>query len=151
MAITVCPVTPSFAAEIDDVDLSKPIEPSELSAIKDAFAKYVVLIFPDQHLSSDQHLDFARHFGPLETTIALFRRDSLLRVSPEFADVSNLNPHNDVWNKDPGSVINYTTESSPAWTAAQSVLAAVTTNPVTVSTAIVGINNAVAHQDLSLI
>ena len=81
MAITVCPVTPSFAAEIGDVDLSKPIEPSDLTAIKDAFAKYAVLIFPEQHLSADQHLDFARLFGPLETTIALFRKDAQLRVS----------------------------------------------------------------------
>src|SRR5215472_16726495 len=60
MAITVCPVTPGFAAEIGDVDLSRPIVPADLQAIKDAFATYAVLIFPDQHLSQDQHLDFAR-------------------------------------------------------------------------------------------
>ena len=100
MAITVCPVTPSFAAEIGDVDLSRQIEPSDLAAIKEAFTTYAVLIFPDQHLSQDQHLDFARHFGPLETTIALFRKDAKLRVRKEFADVSNLNPDNEVWGKD---------------------------------------------------
>jgi alpha-ketoglutarate-dependent 2,4-dichlorophenoxyacetate dioxygenase len=100
MTITVCPVTPSFAAEIGDVDLSGPLEPSDLQAIKDAFATYAVLIFPDQHLSADQHLDFARYFGPLETTIALFRKDAQLRVRPEFADVSNLNPDNEVWGKE---------------------------------------------------
>ncbi len=100
MAITVCPVTPSFAAEIGDVDLSKQIEPPDLAAIKQAFAKYAVLIFPDQQLSQDQHLDFARQFGPLETTIALFRKDQPLRVRQEFADVSNLSPDNEVWGKD---------------------------------------------------
>jgi alpha-ketoglutarate-dependent 2,4-dichlorophenoxyacetate dioxygenase len=100
MAITVCPVTPSFAAEIGDVDLSKEIAPGDLAAIKDAFAAYAVLIFPDQNLSQDQHLDFARHFGPLETTIALFRKDQPLRVRKEFADVSNLAPDNQVWGKD---------------------------------------------------
>jgi alpha-ketoglutarate-dependent 2,4-dichlorophenoxyacetate dioxygenase len=100
MAITVCPVTPSFAAEIGDVDLAKEIAPADLAAIKDAFAAYAVLIFPDQHLSQDQHLDFARHFGPLETTIALFRKDQPLRVRKEFADVSNLAPDNQVWGKD---------------------------------------------------
>ncbi len=100
MGITVCPVTESFAAEIGDIDLSRPIEPSELSAIKDAFAKYAVLVFPDQHLSDEQHLDFARHFGPLETTIALFRKDAKLRVRQEFADVSNLDPENELWGKD---------------------------------------------------
>jgi alpha-ketoglutarate-dependent 2,4-dichlorophenoxyacetate dioxygenase len=100
MAITVCPVTPSFAAEIGDVDLSKEIAPADVAAIKDAFAAYAVLIFPGQDLSQDQHLDFARHFGPLETTIALFRKDQPLRVRKEFADVSNLAPDNQVWGKD---------------------------------------------------
>ena len=100
MAITVCPVTPTFAAEIGDVDLSKPLDPSEISEVKDAFTKFAVLIFPDQHLSQDQHLDFARYFGPLETTIALFRKDAKLRVRKEFADVSNLDPENQVWGKD---------------------------------------------------
>jgi alpha-ketoglutarate-dependent 2,4-dichlorophenoxyacetate dioxygenase len=100
MAITVCPVTPSFAAEIGDVDLSKPLAPAELRDIKDAFAKYAVLIFPDQRLSADQHLDFAKNFGSLETTIALFRKDTKLRVRQEFADVSNLDPENEVWGKD---------------------------------------------------
>ena len=100
MAITVCPVTQGFAAEIGDVDLSRPLAPDDVAAIKDAFTTYAVLIFPDQHLTQDQHLDFARHFGPLETTIALHRKDARLRVRPEFADVSNLDPDNEVWGKD---------------------------------------------------
>jgi alpha-ketoglutarate-dependent 2,4-dichlorophenoxyacetate dioxygenase len=100
VAITICPVTPTFAAEIGDVDLSKPLDPSDVGEVKDAFAKYAVLIFPDQHLSQDQHLDFAKYFGPLETTIALFRKDTKLRVRQEFADVSNLDPENQVWGKD---------------------------------------------------
>ena len=100
MAITVCPVTPSFAAEIGDADLSRPLDAADVTAIKDAFAKYSVLIFPDQHLSQNQHLDFARYFGPLETTIALYRKDAKLRVPAEFADVSNLDPENQVWGKD---------------------------------------------------
>ena len=95
MAITVVPVTPSFAAEVGDVDLSGPLDPTDLQAIKDAFAKYAVLIFPDQHLSQDQHLDFAKHFGPLETTIGVYRKDTPLRVRKEFADVSNLSHDND--------------------------------------------------------
>ena len=38
MAITVCPVTPNFAAEIGDVDLSAPLAASDLADIKAAFA-----------------------------------------------------------------------------------------------------------------
>jgi hypothetical protein len=50
-----------------------------------------------------------------------------------------------------GSILNFTTESGPAWNAAQTVLAAVNADPASVGIAILGINNAVAHQDLSLI
>ena len=100
MAITVYPITPSFAAEIGDVDLARLIDPTDVQAIKDAFTQYAVLIFPDQHLSADQHLDFARHFGPLETTIAVYRKDAPLRLRKEFADVSNLNHDNEVSGKE---------------------------------------------------
>jgi alpha-ketoglutarate-dependent 2,4-dichlorophenoxyacetate dioxygenase len=100
MAITVCPVTQGFAAEIGDVDLAKPIAPDDLAAIKDAFAAYAVLIFPEQRLSQDQHLDFARLFGPLETTIAALRKDAKLRMRPELSDVSNLGPDSEVWERE---------------------------------------------------
>jgi len=99
MAINVSPVTLHFAAEIGDVDLSRSLEPTDLIAIKAAFTTYAVLVFPDQHLSQDQHLDFAKMFGPLETTIALYRKDAKLRVRKEFADVSNLDPDNEVWGE----------------------------------------------------
>ena len=70
MAITVCPVTQGFAAEIGDVDLSRPLDPADVASIKQAFWDYAVLVFPGQELTDEQHIDFARHFGPLETTIA---------------------------------------------------------------------------------
>jgi alpha-ketoglutarate-dependent 2,4-dichlorophenoxyacetate dioxygenase len=100
MTITVYPVTPSFAAEIGDVDLSEQVAPADLRAIKEAFTQYAVLIFPNQLLSQDEHLDFARHFGPLETTIGVYRKDMPLRLRKEFADVSNLNHDNEVWGKE---------------------------------------------------
>jgi alpha-ketoglutarate-dependent 2,4-dichlorophenoxyacetate dioxygenase len=100
MSITVVPVTPSFAAEIGDIDLSRPLDPADIAAVKDAFAQYAVLVFPDQRLSQDQHLDFARLFGPLETTIGVYRADTPLRLRKEFADVSNLAHDNEVWGKD---------------------------------------------------
>ena len=102
MPIALYPVTPSFAAEIGDVDLSGQLDPADLLAIKEAFAKYAVLIFPDQHLSQDQHLDFARHFGPLETSIAVHRKDTLLRLREEFTDVSNLDFTNQIWGRKAG-------------------------------------------------
>ena len=100
MGAEIWPVTERFAAEVGDVDLSQPLSPDDLSAIRSAFDEYAVLVFPGQKLSTGQHLDFARHFGPLETSIATHRSDTKLRVAPEIADVSNLDPENRVWGKD---------------------------------------------------
>ncbi len=100
MAITVCPVTPGFAAEVGDVDLSRPLSSEDENAIKQAFWDYAVLIFPEQNLEQEQHLDFAKLFGPLETTIGVYRSDTPLRVREDIADVSNLNYKNEVWGKD---------------------------------------------------
>lgn len=93
------PVTENFAAEVGDVDLSQPLSPEDVAAIRAAFDRYAVLAFPGQELSTGQHLDFARHFGPLETSIATHRKDTKLRVVPEIADVSNLTPDNKVWGE----------------------------------------------------
>jgi alpha-ketoglutarate-dependent 2,4-dichlorophenoxyacetate dioxygenase len=100
MSITVVPITLGFAAEIGDINLSEPIAAADLSSIKEAFAKYSVLIFPDQHLSADQHLDFARHFGPLDKSIGTYRKDAPLRVRQELTDVSNLDVGNEIWDKE---------------------------------------------------
>jgi len=99
MAITVCPVTANFAAEIGDVDLSRPLDSEDVASIKQAFWDYAVLIFPGQELSEEQHLDFARHFGPLESSIAALNPDAKLRLSNKLADVSNLNSQNEIWGE----------------------------------------------------
>ena len=90
MAITICPVTPDFVAEVGDVDLSCPLDAGDLAEIKQAFWKYAVLIYPDQHLSQDQHLAFAQNFGPLEVSNSAFQVGDSKRMRAEFANVSNL-------------------------------------------------------------
>jgi alpha-ketoglutarate-dependent 2,4-dichlorophenoxyacetate dioxygenase len=98
--MVVVPVTDDFAAEIGDVDLSKPLSEADGAEITAAFDRYSVLVFPGQTFSTDQHLDFARHFGPLETTIHAVRNDAKLRVRAEIADVSNLDAGNAIWGKE---------------------------------------------------
>ena len=100
MGISIFPVTESFAAEIGDVDLSAPLAPAELAAIKQAFWNYAVLIFPAQNLTEQQHLDFAACFGPLETSVAALNGKARLRLRADLADVSNLNSRNEIWGKD---------------------------------------------------
>ena len=99
MAISIYPITSSFAAEIGDVDLSQPLQAMEVEAIKQAFWDYAVLIFPGQELTEEQHLTFARHIGPLETSVLALNPDVKLRVRAEIADVSNLDAENKLWGE----------------------------------------------------
>ena len=99
MPFTVYPVFPDFAAEIGDLDLSQPLSPEDLQAVKEAFATYGVLIFTQQTLTEDQHIAFARQLGPLETSIAVYRKDMRLRLRPEIADVSNVQDTDELWDE----------------------------------------------------
>jgi alpha-ketoglutarate-dependent 2,4-dichlorophenoxyacetate dioxygenase len=94
VTITVHPITPDFAAEVGDVVLGKPLAADDLAAIRAAFTKYAVLVFPDQEFDDESQLDFARHFGPLETTVFKARKDHKLRLHENMADVGNLDAEN---------------------------------------------------------
>lgn len=100
MSIVVYPVTPSFAAEVGGVDLSKPLAAADLAAIEAAFWKYAVLIFPEQQITSDQHLAFAQKFGPIENDRVLDQKVTPHRLSTSFADISNLAPDGEIWAED---------------------------------------------------
>jgi alpha-ketoglutarate-dependent 2,4-dichlorophenoxyacetate dioxygenase len=77
-----------------------PLAPQDVAAIKQAFWDFGVLVFPDQELSEQQHLDFASHIGRLETSVAALNKDAKLRIRAELADVSNLNLRNEIWKED---------------------------------------------------
>ena len=94
MGITVLPITPDFAAEVGDVSLARPLSSDDLAAIRAAFTRYAVLVFPDQDLGDESQLAFARHFGPLETTVFKARKNHKLRLHENLADVGNLDAEN---------------------------------------------------------
>jgi len=100
MTISVHPITPDFAAEIGDLDLSRPVSETDLDAVKQAFWRYAVLIFPDQDLTPAMHVAFARHFGPVESDRVLDTKVTPHRLAPEFADISNLATDGRIWDGD---------------------------------------------------
>lgn len=101
MAITIFPVTPHFMAEIGDVDLSKPLSEEDRVAIKAAFIRYSVLVFPDQTLSSEQHIAFAQVFGPMEQNINTYADEvKKYRIDARIADVSNLGDENEILSRE---------------------------------------------------
>ena len=56
---------PTFFAEVKGVDISKPLSPDLFAEILTAFHDNAVLVFRDQPLTHQQHIDFSTNFGPL--------------------------------------------------------------------------------------
>ncbi len=60
------PLSPTIGAEIEGVDLSRPLDPDLLADVRRALLEWKVIFFRDQHLERDAHAAFARHWGELE-------------------------------------------------------------------------------------
>lgn len=56
-------LSPALGAEISGVDLTKPLSPGTVAAIKQAWNDHLVLVFRDQEISQDEQLRFAAYFG----------------------------------------------------------------------------------------
>jgi taurine dioxygenase len=65
MDVVVTPLSPACGAEISGVDLTRPLSPSTVAAIKDAWGRHLVLVFRGQALTEEQQLRFASCFGDL--------------------------------------------------------------------------------------
>jgi len=58
-------LTPAIGAEIQGVDLSRPLDDQTYGEIHDAWMKHLVIFFRGQDLTLDQHKAFGRRFGAL--------------------------------------------------------------------------------------
>ena len=95
------PVSPSFVAEVDGVDIRQPLDSEEVAAIEAGMDRYAVLLFRDQRLSDAQQIAFSENFGVIEQAIGgSVTRPEERRLSTQFADVSNLNQHRGIFERD---------------------------------------------------
>ncbi|MDB4872590.1 MAG: taurine dioxygenase [Gemmatimonadales bacterium] len=54
---------PRFGAEILGLDLARPVDDATADALRQEFLTHKVLVFRDQHLDADQHVEAVRIFG----------------------------------------------------------------------------------------
>jgi taurine dioxygenase len=59
------PISGAIGAEVHGVDPAGAIDDATVDAIKAALLRHLVLIFRDVSITPDQHVAFARRFGPL--------------------------------------------------------------------------------------
>jgi alpha-ketoglutarate-dependent 2,4-dichlorophenoxyacetate dioxygenase len=86
--VKVTPLTPVFAARVEDVDLTRPLPDATFAAIRAAFDEHSVLVFPGQPVDDEQQAAFSRRFGRLEVTLSAnpargttFQRQSNLDIT----------------------------------------------------------------------
>ncbi|NNF81077.1 MAG: TauD/TfdA family dioxygenase, partial [Rhizobiales bacterium] len=73
-------VHPLFGVELLGCDLRRAGEPELHAAIRQAFENHSLLLFRGQHLNDEDHLAFAKLFGPIEDRSNI-RMDGLAKIS----------------------------------------------------------------------
>ena len=87
MTLSIRPLPEVLGAEITGIDLGQPLAETDFAAIRSALEDRQVLVFRDQHITPDQHIDFSRRFGPLEIHV---QHHFHLGGHPEVLIVSNV-------------------------------------------------------------
>lgn len=68
--LRIAPLHSLFAARVSGLDLRKDLGEPDMQALREAFARYSVLVFPDQAIDDAAQLAFSARIGPLEATRA---------------------------------------------------------------------------------
>ncbi|MET3462868.1 TauD/TfdA dioxygenase family protein [Variovorax atrisoli] len=81
------PFPAPVGAEILGLDISKPIGAEDFARIHKAHLDHHVLVFRNQQITPQEHIDFSRRFGPLEIHVL---HQFQLKNHPEILIVSNI-------------------------------------------------------------
>ena len=96
------PLDASFGAQVTDLNLAR-LDEAGFNALYAAWLEYALLVFPDQHLSHQAQIDFARRFGDLEFDLAPIsnvRGDGSIRSTDGTDDVVKVLLGNMGWHAD---------------------------------------------------
>lgn len=86
-SIATRPLNPAIGVEITGIDLSRPLDWSELDRIKELWTRHLVLVFPKQSLTEDQQIAFTKNFGVLDVTVEDDKKSS---KNPEVLRIANV-------------------------------------------------------------
>jgi alpha-ketoglutarate-dependent 2,4-dichlorophenoxyacetate dioxygenase len=91
MSVTITELTPGFAGEVSDVDITQPLTQAQAAGLEAGMDRFAVLVYHDQRFTDAQQKAFSVNFGPLEQTAGgNVTKAEDRRLDPEMADVSNL-------------------------------------------------------------
>jgi alpha-ketoglutarate-dependent 2,4-dichlorophenoxyacetate dioxygenase len=91
MGMEIRQLHPLFVGEVSGIDITQPLTTEQAAAIESGMDRYAVLVFHDQCFTDDQQVAYSRNFGEIERARdSNVTADADRRLSPELADVSNL-------------------------------------------------------------
>ena len=96
------PLDASFGATVTGLKLAD-IDETTFSRLYDTWLEYALLIFPDQHLSNDQQVEFAKRFGELEfdlVPISNVKKDGSIRIEDDSDEMIQVLKGNMGWHCD---------------------------------------------------
>jgi taurine dioxygenase len=73
MSLKLRKLSHALGAEVCDVDISKPMSEASFGDIYQAFLTHGILLFRNQEITREQHIEFSRRFGELDRHDALPR------------------------------------------------------------------------------
>ena len=82
----------NIGVSIEGIDLSN-LDDSSFQKIKKLWLEHLVIIFPNQNISDEDHIKFGKRFGNLEVHPSLSHRSS---KNPEIYRVSNVDENGDI-------------------------------------------------------
>jgi alpha-ketoglutarate-dependent 2,4-dichlorophenoxyacetate dioxygenase len=101
MSLVTRQIGPCFAAEVEGIDLTRPLSAGQAAAIHAAMDTHAVLVFHAQKLDDAQQLAFTQSLGEIEHAIGTsLRAPEEYRLPTTFADVSNLDRDQRVFARD---------------------------------------------------
>jgi alpha-ketoglutarate-dependent taurine dioxygenase len=84
---------PMIGTEVRGVSLAEPLSREQFQRVHDIWMEHLLLIFPDQPITDEQHIVFGRNFGELEIHPSLAHRSSRNR---EIYRVSNVDEQGNI-------------------------------------------------------
>ena len=93
-------LTPIIGAEIEGVDLAKPLSNRTVDEIHRALAENIVIFFRGQHITPQQHLAFGRLFGELHVHPAAPHEPGEPALMKIYADKNSPRANGEGWHTD---------------------------------------------------
>jgi alpha-ketoglutarate-dependent 2,4-dichlorophenoxyacetate dioxygenase len=95
------PIQNEFVAEVEDIDLSAPLDAAGAAAIHAGMDRHAVLVFRGQPLTDAQQVAFTASLGKIELNTANnVTRPDQRRLSFEMSDISNLDKEGKLLDRD---------------------------------------------------